>query len=147
MKVILLKNISNLGRAGEIKEIKTGYARNFLLAKGLADMVSKHSINVLHAQKKKLARLEIKEEKNKKNLAKKVNNQVFIIEAKADDKGNLYAKLSQKAIVDVLNKAGYQVLNKEIILKENIKKIGEYEVELKLAGEKAKIKLIVKAVK
>ncbi|MFH1822499.1 MAG: 50S ribosomal protein L9 [Patescibacteria group bacterium] len=147
MKVILLKHVPNLGRVGDIKDVKEGYGRNFLLAKGLADMVSKHSMNVLHAQKNKRIRLAEKERKVKMDLAKKINGQIFTIETKADDKGNLYAKLNQKAIAENLVKLGYQISANEISLNENIKKIGEHDVELNLAGEKAKIKLIVKAVK
>ena len=143
MKIILLKEVRGLGRAGEIKEAAEGYARNFLIPKGLADVLSKHNLNVLEAQKKKRERMVEKAKKDKIKLAKKIAGQKFKIQAKADEKGSLYAKINAKAIAAELSKQGFKVEDSEVKLLEPIKKTGEYEAELNLGGERVKIKLEV----
>ena len=144
MKIILLKPVKNLGQAGEIKEVNNGYARNFLIPQGLADVVTKHSLSVIEAQKRKREKQKKQAEAIKIKLAKKIANQEFVIEVKTDKKGTLYAKLDAKAIARKLNEQGIEVEAKEIDLGGPIKKAGEYNLNLKLAGQAAKIKLVVK---
>ncbi|MCK4553359.1 50S ribosomal protein L9 [Candidatus Parcubacteria bacterium] len=157
MKVVLLKEVKNLGRQGDIKEVKQGYARNFLIPQGLADILTKHSLNMLESQKKKQIRSKKVEvtlrrqgsggQGSKKVLAKKINGKKFEIDAKADDKGGLYAKVDAKVIAGELRKQGYDVKVGEVVLDKVIKKVGDYEVGLKLGGEKAKVKLEVRSKK
>ncbi len=141
MKVVLLKEVQNLGRQGDIKEVKEGYARNFLISQGLADILTKHSLSMLEAQKKKKVRSKKLEVRSKKSLARKIAGKNFVIQAKADDKGTLYAKVDVKAIAGELQKQDYAVDVGEVVLDKVIKKVGEYEVELKLGGEKAKVSI------
>jgi large subunit ribosomal protein L9 len=141
MKIILLKEVQGLGHSGEIKEVADGYARNFLIVKGLADFVTKHNLDVLEAQKKKLEKLAVKARKDKQKLAKKINGQEFEIKSRADDKGTLYSKITAKTIAQELIKQGINIEDKEIKLDEAIKKVGKYEVELNLGGEGVMIKL------
>ena len=143
MKIILLKKVQGLGHIGEVKEVKEGYAFNFLIPKGMADVVTKHSLSVLAAQKKKGEKVRKSEVKSKRQEAEKINNKSFEIKAPADKKGTLYAKLNIKVVVSELAKQGYKIDQSEILLREPIKKIGEYEATLDLGGEKAKVKLKV----
>jgi large subunit ribosomal protein L9 len=143
MKIILLKEVQNLGHAGEIKEVAEGYARNFLIPKGLADVLSKHNLNVLEAQKRKHEKMLEKAKKDKVKLAKKITGQKFKIQAKADEKGSLYAKINAKAVAAELARQGFKIEDSEVKLPEAIKKTGEYEVELNLGGERVKIKVEV----
>jgi len=143
MKVILLKEVRNIGHAGEIKDLKEGYARNYLIPSGLASVVSKHSMGVAQAQKNKKEKQKKLEAKSKKSEAKKIDGKKFEIKVKADEKGTLYAKLDAKNIARELKKQGYNIEPDEIKLAEPIKKIGEFEVELNLAGENVKVKLEV----
>ncbi len=141
MKIVLLKEIQGMGHTGDIKEVKDGYARNFLIPHGLADILTKHSLGVLEARKKKLEKSKNLEVRSKKLLAKKIMGKSFEIKVKADDKGTLYAKLDAKAIAQELVKQGFSTEVSDIILDKVIKKVGEYKVELDLGGEKAKVKL------
>lgn len=141
MKIILLKEVQGLGHVGEIKEVKEGYARNFLIEKGLADLATKHSINLSETQKNKRERIATKVKQNKQKAAKKIFGQKFIIKAKADEKGTLYSKITAKTIVDELIKQKINIETKDIKLEEAIKKIGEYEISLDLGEENVKIKL------
>ena len=143
MKVVLLKEVRKLGHAGEIREVNNGYARNFLIPGGLADMVTKHSLSVLKAKGNKLVKQKKKEEEKKSKLAKKIDGMSFEIKMKADEKGTLYAKLDPKAIVRELEKKIYNIEPSEIKLNQTIKSLGQHEVELELGGEKASIKLEV----
>jgi len=137
MKIVLLKNIPKLGIEGEIKEVKEGYAKNFLIPQGLADFVTKHSMSVIKAQKTKKEKTIIQDKKNKIKYAKKLNRKKIVISVAADEKGTLYAGLDKKSISNELKKLGYEIDIKEIKLKETIKKIGKKKVELKIAKEKA----------
>ena len=139
MKVVLLKNIANLGRAGDIKEINDGYARNYLMPKGLANSVNKQDILVIKAQAGKQERLKKEDGQNKIKTLKKISGFVFKMVAKVDETGTLYAKIDKKDILQELVKAGYKVDINEIILNEPIKKIGRYEINLEMQNEKATI--------
>ena len=146
MKVILLKEVQGLGRAGDIKQVSDGYARNFLIPQGLADVLTKHTLGMLEAQKMKKVRSEKSEARSKKLLAKKINGKIFTIQVKADEKGTLYAGIDAKAVAQELNKQGFKLEPSEVKLKEAMKKIGEYEVGLELGEEKAKIKLNIEKI-
>jgi len=98
---------------------------------------------MLEAQKKKRQKIKIQTNRSKKLLARKINNKIFNIQAKADDKGTLYSKVSAKEIAKELQSLGYAIEAGDIILNEAIKKIGEYKVELNLFNNKAEIKIII----
>jgi len=136
---VLLKNIANLGRAGDIKEINDGYARNYLMPKGLANSVNKQDILVIKAQAGKQERLKKEDRQNKIKTLKKINGFVLKMVAKVDETGTLYAKIDKKDVFQELVKAGYKVDINEIILNEPIKKIGRYEINLEMQNEKATI--------
>ena len=144
MKIILLKTVPGFGQAGDIKGVSDGYARNFLIPQGLANITTKHSLTMLEAQKRKKIKSEKLKVRSKKLIAKKISGKEFEIKAKADDKGTLYAKVDVKVIASELEKQGYIIGVDEIILDKAIKKAGEYEVELKIENEKVKIKLDIK---
>jgi len=139
MKVILLKQVRGLGQIGEIKTVADGYARNFLIPRGLADMLSSHSLNIMEAQKKKLIRIKNIELKNNLQEIKKIKSKKFEIKAKADNKGTLYAKITSKIIAEELSRQGYKIASQAVKLNETIKKVGEYKIQLSLEGESAEV--------
>ncbi len=141
MKVVFLKNVTGVGQAGQIKEVKDGFATNYLLPCGLASNLTKHNLATLEAQRKKNERIKSEREKDKIKLAKKLNGQVFEIKVKADEKGSLYDKINKADLIKYLLSQGYAIGEKEIVLDNNIKKIGEYKIKLVLSGELTEIKL------
>ncbi len=143
MKILLLKDVSGLGRKGEVKEVKEGYAQNHLLPKGLGEFLNKHGLKLAQDQQRKLARVQNEKIKNKCKIISKINCQVFTYQAKADDKGGLYSKFDQKALSLFLANQGYDINPSEIDLTEPIKKIGEYQVGVKISGQAADIKIIL----
>ena len=141
MKVILLKEVRGLGRIGEIKNVSDGYARNFLIPKGLVSTATEERAADIHAQKQKKTKQVKVSKERKKQLALRINRKKINIRASADEKGTLYAGLGKNEIAKELKKNGYIVDAQEIKLKTAIKKIGKKKIDLNLSGEKAVITL------
>lgn len=144
MKIILLKDVKKLGRAGEIKDVRSGFAHNFLIPQKLAAVATPE----LQARAKEKARKKKKKAEmligNYKDIAKRINGRIFHIQAKANEQGNLFAQIRQADIAHILQKSGYQVDEGKIILQKPIKSVGEYVVELKLLPDlSASIKVCV----
>lgn len=132
MKVILLQDIKNVGKKEEIINANDGYARNYLFPKKLAIEATKD--NLLKLQAKKTAETNKKNaeiEANKK-IAKKMEEMNLIIKAKAGSNGKIFGGITSKEISEELKKQyNFEVDKKKIILKETIKNLGEFSVEIK----------------
>lgn len=146
MKIILLKNVENLGKEGEIKEVSMGYARNFLIPRGLADVASPDIIAYIEKRKQREAnRAEIDLHKTEK-LVSQLDGQEFEISAKSTDAGTLYASITTAKISSILKARGYNVMKDQIIF-EMIKTVGEHKVSIKFPhGLECSIKVIVTAI-
>jgi large subunit ribosomal protein L9 len=143
MQIILLKDVKNLGKQGELKNVSDGYARNFLFAKNLAEVATKEAIERLESQKKKNKLTELENLEKTKGLASSLKDKLIEIRAK-EKEGKLFGSISGKDIAQQLSQAGFNILEKSIILPTHIKEIGEYEIKLDLAqGIETKIKLRV----
>lgn len=143
MKVLLLKEVKKIGHIGDVKEVSRGYACNFLIPQGLATMLTKHSLDIIAAQKKKKERTNKELRLAKKKTAAKLDQRKIVISAKSDDKGTLYAGLSKRLIAAELKTQGFDINPGEIRLKKQIKKIGSHKLELLIAGKRIKINLAV----
>lgn len=144
MKVVLLDDIENLGLAGDIKEVKGGYARNFLLPNKIALAASKENVKIIEEKRNSI--LKRNEKKLKEESAKKQKLDGFILEitAKAGESGKLFGSIGVNDIYLNLKDKQLEIDKKTIKLKEPIKAIGEYEVTIALFRDiKAKIKVII----
>jgi len=145
MKIILLKDVPNLGKELDIKDVKPGYARNFLIPQNLVLPATKRN---LQWQERELAKKKLKEEQKTKELQemiKKLKNLKLQISVKTGSKGELFEKITSIKIVNLLKKEGFEISKENIILKEPIEKIGEYVIPISLGKDlKTKIKLVVK---
>lgn len=144
MKIILLQDVKKLGRAGEVKDVAEGYARNFLFAKKLAQVATEEI--VAEAGNKRKQELKIEEEKKEKtrDLARKLKNVKIAIKSKGKD-GKLFGSVSSGDICEALRKEGFEIDRKSVILNKAIKEIGEYKVNIDLGhGIKAEIMVIIK---
>ena len=145
MKVILIKNVSNLGVPGDIKEVSDGYARNFLIPQGLVKIANEAAIK--EVEKLKAKKLKVQENKGKKykEIAKKINNLKLIIKAKAEDKKKtLFASIKAENIAQELKKRKYDIEAKFIKLDEPIKQLGYYDIGLDFGeGITAKVGLTI----
>ena len=147
MKVLLIKDVKSLGKAGEIKEVKEGYGRNFLIAKGFAKLATKEVIKEWE-EKQKRKEEELKLEMYELNKEKEVLEKLNIdIEKKLGSNGHLYGAVTKEDIADALKKQSKIEIDKKKIDAKNIKEIGEHTVDIKLGhGIHAKLKINVKGI-
>ncbi len=143
MKVLLIKDVKGLGKAGEIKNVKDGYARNFLLPKGFAKLATDEVIKAWQEEQKKKEE-ELKKEISKINeLKEKIEKTTLIVKHKLGANGQLYGAITNKEVANELLKKGIEIDKKHIEMKQ-IKSVGEYDVDVKLGhGIHATLKLIV----
>lgn len=136
MKVLLLQDVKGQGKKGEIVNVSDGYAKNFLLKKGLgevatADKVNSVAIHELAVQKQKEA-----EKQEAFALAAKLKGStVRIVAAKGSAQGKMFGSVTNKEIADELVKLGYNVDKKQIVLKTPIRTVGTYQVNVKMYAE------------
>lgn len=146
MEVILLENISNLGKIGEVVKVKNGYARNFLLTHGKALRSNKENIDFVNKKKDELNKKNNEIKKEFKKIADKINNKSLVFFKETKENGDLYASIKQKEISSsFLEKMDSKIEPSSIDLKKEINKIGKYIVDINLhADVKVKVKLEVK---
>jgi len=139
MKVLLIKDVKGLGKAGEIKNAKDGYARNFLIPKGLAKTATPEVVKQWQEeQARKKAELE-KEIKELTSLKEKLEKEKIIIKHKLGANGQLIGSVTNKEIADILEKKGYNI-DKKNIEHKTIKAPGDYTIDVKL-GHSIHVKL------
>jgi len=154
MKVIFIQNVAKHGKINEIKEVADGFAINVLIPKKQAIMATPQAIKVLE-DKKKTKEFKQVLDKNlflraivdlQKTLDEDSNGFLVLEGHKNDGKGNLFSQIKDVDVVDAIyNKIKISLNKDQIILpKEHIKKLGEYEVEVKDKDNKRKIKVLVK---
>ena len=144
MQVILKKDVQNLGEAGDIVNVKDGYARNFLLPQSVAEVATQ---GALENREKNLARIKAKQEKlHAEALAKAEQIEKFgklELSAKAGESGKLFGTITTKKLTEELKeKSGIEVDRKNVSLNAPINKIGEYKMLIKLTS-KVKCELAV----
>ncbi len=144
MKVILLQDVKGQGKKGEVVDVNEGYARNFLVKKGLAEIATASKLNDI-SQKKSAADFHKAEEiKATKALAEELKDKAFTVKIKAGQGGKVFGSVTGANISEAMQTAGYTVDKKKIVLSQPIKNVGEYDVELKLMeGISTKIKVTV----
>ena len=148
MKIILNNNILGLGKAGDIISVKNGYARNYLIPKGSAKLATRNNIIAIQ---KAIAIQEKKDAMTRKNLeslAKQLDKLSLKFDLKSGEEDRLFGSLTSQMIVDAIADKGFNITKKEVVLKEPIKHIGKYFVDINLGNELvAKIKIKISAKK
>ena len=133
MKVLLIKDVKTLGKAGELKEVADGYGKNFLIGKGLALHATTEVLNRYKAEQKRAAENEAKEIATAKELAEKINATKLTIKHKIGANGHLIGSVTNKEISESLEVQFSIMLDKKhISLEQKIKSVGIYEVDCKL---------------
>lgn len=146
MKVILLQDVKGQGKKGEVVDVNEGYARNFLIKKGLAEIATASKLNDISMKKSAADFHKAEEVKATRELAKTISGKTFTVKIKAGQNGKVFGSVTAANIADALSAAGYSVDKKKIVVPNPIKNTGTYEIELKLLeGISAKIKVLVEA--
>ncbi len=144
MKVLLIKDVKNLGKAGEIKEVKDGYGKNFLVAKGFAKVATDEVIEEWKREQKRKEEEEAAEIARLEALRKKLEGLQLTIRKKLGANGSLFGAITNHDIADALKAEGIEIDKKIIHLDGAIKATGLYEADVKLGhGIHAKLKFEV----
>jgi len=145
MKIILKQDFELLGVTGEIKEVKSGYARNFLIPRGMAVIASASNIKSVEEVKRQKSRKTLKEIEHAKIVAGNLENNPITFFVKSAEEDKIYGSVTSQMIYDLLKEKGFENIEKrKIVLSEPIKTIGEHFVDIKLhANVVTKLKVIV----
>lgn len=145
MKVILLQDVKGHGKKGDLVEASDGFARNYLLPKNLAILATASALNEIKSQNEAKKHLMARKIAAAQANADKLNAQPVKIKVNAGASGKLYGAITSQEIVDAIaSQYGVRIDKHKVVLKENIKACGEYEVKIKLGAEVfANIKLSV----
>lgn len=143
MEIILLENILNLGNIGDKVKVKDGYGRNFLLKQGKALRYNKENQELVDKQKDKLNKKNIEIKNKFKETADIIDNKTFTFFKESKDNGDLYGTVKPKEITNLIKEKSKAEINpSQIILKEEINKIGIFKAEINFHSEvKANISL------
>ncbi|MEO0238320.1 MAG: 50S ribosomal protein L9 [candidate division WOR-3 bacterium] len=144
MKVYLLKDVPKVGKAGEIVEVSDGFARNYLIKNGLAEIATESLIRKLESEKR-LAKSKVEHQKTKaEEIKRKIESIPEIVFEKSSSKeGKIFGSVSSIEVMEELKKHGIHV-EKQMIQMEHIKEIGAHNVKIKLyPGVEANLKIRV----
>ena len=136
MEIILLENIINLGNIGDKVDVKPGYGRNFLLKTGKALRYSKENLEHVSKKKDELNKKNIELKKKLKETALLVDKKVFQFNKESKENGELYGSIKPKEIsAEILKKIKVEIKPSQIVLKDNLNKIGVYKVDINFHSE------------
>lgn len=136
MELILLENILNLGNIGDKVKVKNGYGRNFLLKKGKALRYSKENLEFVSKKKDELNKKNTEIKNKFKESAKLINNKTFSFTKESKENGDLYGSIKPKEISNLIKeKVNAEVSPSQIILKDELNKIGLFKADINFHSE------------
>ena len=136
MEIILLENILNLGKIGDKVKVKNGYGRNFLLKQRKALRFNKENQEFVNKKKDELNKKNTEIKNRFKEISKLVNNKTFIFNKESKENGELYGSIKPKEITnEIREKVKAEVSPSQIILKEELNKIGNFKVDINFHSE------------
>ena len=130
MQVIFIKDLNKQGKKGEIKNVKDGYAENFLIKNGYAVPVNEQNLNNLKHEKKKEENLDQKNKDEANENKKKLEKLVLEFKVKTGKDDKVFGTISQKQIKDELDKKGWKIDKKQIIIDNTISTLGHHKVKI-----------------
>lgn len=135
VQLLLIHNVEHLGKQGDIVEVKTGHALNYLVPQGLATIANDHHKRMVEKHRDKLRAIELEKLKEYRDLSDELGKQSITIEANANDEGHLYGSVGAHEIVDALKGAGFTLAQDQIRLDGPLKELGLYTVKIHLHSE------------
>jgi large subunit ribosomal protein L9 len=145
MEVILRTDVPKLGKAGDIVKVKDGYARNYLLPKGLAIPANQKTIKALENQRKIILAKAERERKKVQSLAEKLTGLTLTFYRKVIEGDRIYGSISTQDIVKALEEKGLSLERRFVLLDEPIKQLGTYEIPIRL-GPGVEVKISVEVI-
>ena len=135
MEVILKEDIANLGKMGEVVRVRDGYARNYLLPRGLVLEANKKNLKGFEHQKRVIAAQRERVVKQAQGLSEKLAAVSLAIPVKTGEEGKLFGSVTNIDIEKALRAKGFDIERRKIHLEEPIKSLGDYEVPVRLAAD------------
>jgi len=135
MKVIFLKDVKGQGKKGDIKEVKDGYAQNFLIAKGFAEKLTEQSLGKYQREKRQEAELDQEMRNQAEQLKNKLKDVKVSFKVKTGAGDKVFGSISPKQIKDELEKLGYKIDKKQIELEHALSALGFHDVKINLYKE------------
>ncbi len=135
IQLMLIQNVEFLGKAGDVIEVKKGYANNFLLPEGLAIVSTDHHKRMVEKHKTKLVEIEKMRLSDLRALADKIGKQSINVEANATDEGHLYGSVGGTEIAAALRQIGLPVTEEQIKLSGPLRELGLYTVKVQLHAD------------
>ncbi len=144
MLVILLKDVDKVGKKFEVKEVKDGYARNFLIPQGLVKQATKEAITWLETQKETEEKKAEESLKKIQDVASAIDDQEVVIQVQVGGEDQLFESVTSQKISDKLKELGFDIKKSQIELSQPIKETGEFPVKIKFEHNlEAEIRVIV----
>lgn len=134
MKIILKESLENLGTVGDTVSVKDGYARNYLLPRGLAMLADTKNLKVMEHHKRALEKTRRREIGKAEELAAALSGTRLVFQRRVSDQNQLFGSVTNADIETRLRDKGYQLTRKQLVLDQTIKSLGEFEVTVKLGG-------------
>ena len=135
MKVILLQDFESLGFEGDIIDVAKGYARNYLIPKGVVIEANKGNLKALEVRKDKIMSTRMKDKEAAERAKEKISQMTVTVRQKAGEDDKLYGSVTSRDIAQELEKGGIVVDRRKIIVDETIRTVGEFKVPIKLHPE------------
>ena len=143
--VVLREDVQHLGTAGELVRVRAGYARNFLLPRGMVSLATAGNIRQVEEAKRQAIARAAKLKASATALATQLSGLTIEITRQAGEGDRLYGSVTSKDVADAIKQKGYEVDKKHLVLPDAIKELGEHKVTARLgSGVDAQIKLVVK---
>ena len=148
MEIILLENILHLGNIGDKVQVKNGYGRNFLLKQGKALRFNAENQEFVNKRKDELNKKNVEIKNKYKEIAKQINNKTFSFIKESKENGELYGSIKPKEITNLIKeKANTEVSPSQIILKDDLNKIGIFKADINFHSEvKASISIKIEKI-
>jgi large subunit ribosomal protein L9 len=135
MEVILKEDIANVGKIGDVVRVRDGYARNYLLPRGLVLVANKKNLKAFEHQKKIVADQKQKIQRQNQAVADQLAGVALVIGMKVGEEGRLFGSVTNMQIEKALKAKGISVERRKIHLTEPIKMVGDYEVPIRLSAD------------
>jgi len=135
MQVILKQNVNKLGHRGQVVDVAPGYARNYLLPKGIAVKATAGSLKQLELVREKIELEEAQKRKEHQLVAEKLAAATPVIEASANEEGHLYGSVGPREIAEKLQELGFEISAAQVELERHIKQVGEFKANVDLYHE------------
>lgn len=144
MKVILLSDVQNIGRRGDIREVSSGYGRNFLFPRKFAVEATAQNLKMLEKERQKIAKQREEEAGAAREIAQNMEKASFTVAAKAGEGGKLFGSVTNADVAKAMEDKGFAVDKHNIVLADHIKEVGVFHADVKLHPDvTAKVKFWV----